>query len=1005
MEDGNGPASSARRLFSTPGFISSVRVPGISARPDPRHRDRTLPNSSTDEAPRSQSSLPGRLPRVAFPNVLPQLPNLPNLRRLLPGSNKLCSRCSKINFAQFGHEPGSSRTGGQGSTHILDLKSILARHGAQRSKEPTPPPPYHVSFSTWASERTRPLTDSEAKWPFGYTYDNVGIVESREAQSDQQRADNSDALDLDFKEGHALNDRPTAQTLRHLSVSGLATAGRVDDNAERNKWYHWATKIIPDSIFLDTIFKNKSPAALKLIIYGQQHEKSGIIEIKLWGAPKARGRAILLLSRFNLRIASPSLTPKQDLQLRYGKVVDNAEIDLDLCHSWLNHCRNTHGETCNTPSWASRLQKPYGLAFRLIDVKNKCLTETDPTTCDFAALSYVWGEKEEGKKLLHLNDSTITRFFTPNKVNSDVGKTIWDAIAVAQSLDIRYLWADRLCINQDDENDQAAQIGQMDRIYGNAVVTIVAATSKDLSAGIRGITTPRSVDQLASEVCSAPVVNVVVPIQSEIDRSPWAGRAWTFQEKLLSKRLLIFHHGMVEFYCRCGVMREDMTARDAGVVPPAIGWLSLASGEISSSMKPQSYAGQPPRLLRSPVFVEYAGLIEQYTPRRMTEGSDAVPAILSLLKILIQSEQGKARLLHGLVEEFFDQALHWQPASEENVRLQLRDRDGTPRSGFPTWSWAAWEPVGEHPGGARYEVPFQVHTDDKGALKKVILDDASEEREERIRPLLRWYVAGNRALVSIPSSSSDTGIKKSTVPPPMRSKSSLGIGKIPVPPPTRPPKPIRLRSSPATIPKPAMLHSQPTTTGLRPLNGTGLGVAFGTRADHASWDKFARQNTHNLDQSAPMVSDLQLSSGCLVFKTRSAEFRLGQTRSRVETLWRRNDNAPDASSGLTAHSTLHIRETAVLNENRREVGRVMLPDPDDPKLNRQPDHLHDFIMLSEAQYFGDEDNVEVGDHPLLNIMMIKWDENRTLATRRAMGKMKKKDWWSAPGREETVVLK
>lgn len=145
-----------------------------------------------------------------------------------------------------------------------------------------------------------------------------------------------------------------------------------------------------------------------------------------------------------------------------------------------------------------------------------------------------------------------------------------------------------------------------------------------------------------------------------------------------------------------------------------------------------------------------------------------------------------------------------------------------------------------------------------------------------------------------------------------------------------------------------------------------------------------------------------MGGDCLIFKTRGAQFRLGETRLRMETLWRRTGDNSDVSRKLMSHSTLHIYETAILNEKRLEVGRVVLPDP---VVHQASDNLHDFIMLSEAQYYGDELNVDVGDHPLLNIMMIQWDENRTFATRLATGKIKKKDWWSAPGREELVILK
>ncbi len=83
-------------------------------------------------------------------------------------------------------------------------------------------------------------------------------------------------------------------------------------------------------------------------------------------------------------------------------------------------------------------------------------------------------------------------------------------------------------------------------------------------------------------------------------------------------------------------------------------------------------------------------------------------------------------LLSGLPEEFFDQALHWQPAAGGNVRLRYAAAQMAKSTApeFPTWSWAAWETVedtsqmrnAEYDGGVRYEALFQVQTDNRGAL-------------------------------------------------------------------------------------------------------------------------------------------------------------------------------------------------------------------------------------------------------------------------------------------------
>ncbi|KAG6353620.1 hypothetical protein INS49_005582 [Diaporthe citri] len=201
--------------------------------------------------------------RVFLRDQLPQMPKdyIVRFKSRLTSSNRPCSRCSKIQFSQFGQESGSSVSEGQITKYIIDLRSILGKRdscdfcrllflalclpendplhndeiqtsiqrdpvlSAQRSRNP----PYHVSFATWTSERTRTLTDSDAKWPFGYTYDNIGIGNSRDVSSNQTSAESSEAVD--FEEGGELNDRTTAHAARHLSIFGLVTVkqlGSVD---------------------------------------------------------------------------------------------------------------------------------------------------------------------------------------------------------------------------------------------------------------------------------------------------------------------------------------------------------------------------------------------------------------------------------------------------------------------------------------------------------------------------------------------------------------------------------------------------------------------------------------------------------------------------------------------------------------------------------------------------------------------------------------------------------
>ncbi|KAK0713458.1 heterokaryon incompatibility protein-domain-containing protein, partial [Lasiosphaeria miniovina] len=330
--------------------------------------------------------------------------------------------------------------------------------------------------------------------------------------------------------------------------------------------------------WLMVMSKNKIPAALRVVVCGPAHPDAGVMQVKFWGTSRAIGRQLKMLSHFHLRVASPRLSVGPAQQLRYGLLLDKHRIDLGLCRRWLDHCTASHRGTCQAPRWAATLEKlSCGTGFYLIDVVNNTLVHKSAAAdeCAYAALSYVWGPPERFSSLLYLTSANAGSLLARrNSITPRVGQTIWDAMAVARALGLRYLWADRLCIVQDSAADKAAQVRQMDRVYGGAAITIVAATGAHLDAGLAGVGAPRAVAQLARQVTRRPPVNVLLPVATNRNRdgdgttSPWATRAWTLQEKLLSRRLLVFRDGAVDFCCARGTLHEDMSAADAHSDPP-----------------------------------------------------------------------------------------------------------------------------------------------------------------------------------------------------------------------------------------------------------------------------------------------------------------------------------------------------------------------------------------------------------------------------------------------------
>ncbi|KAK2013427.1 heterokaryon incompatibility, partial [Colletotrichum eremochloae] len=148
-----------------------------------------------------------------------------------------------------------------------------------------------------------------------------------------------------------------------------------------------------------------------------------------------------------------------------------------------------------------------------------------PPEAPYLALSYVWGQ--------HGNQGSIGSTF---KVRSAVPieitprylpKTILDAQLVVRKLGYRYLWVDQICINQEDPDDKQSQIEIMDKIYGGAELTIVAAAGSHNDYGLPGVSSTLRQSMQSLELDGIRIVRMPNDPSRLIRSSTWSTRAWT----------------------------------------------------------------------------------------------------------------------------------------------------------------------------------------------------------------------------------------------------------------------------------------------------------------------------------------------------------------------------------------------------------------------------------------------------------------------------------------------
>ena len=191
------------------------------------------------------------------------------------------------------------------------------------------------------------------------------------------------------------------------------------------------------------------------------------LEMPTAGTKLISGRTITtsvnftILKKF-LAATEPSKKPSRQLRLWHGLQKDTTP------ESWAyrawdrdNRGRKSQGKEYSQNAtypfqYQKRLRGPsiVGIDFRLINVRQECLVSATAHT-RYIALSYVWGNLE--RTYLRNCKANFKEPYTPRAIrynDSEVPRTVRDAIITTKNLGYKFLWVDTLCIIQDDVSDK-----------------------------------------------------------------------------------------------------------------------------------------------------------------------------------------------------------------------------------------------------------------------------------------------------------------------------------------------------------------------------------------------------------------------------------------------------------------------------------------------------------------------------------------------------------------------
>ncbi|KAF4969171.1 hypothetical protein FSARC_3547 [Fusarium sarcochroum] len=338
-------------------------------------------------------------------------------------------------------------------------------------------------------------------------------------------------------------------------------------------------------------------------------------------------------------------------------VVDTARI-----LRWISSCERLHSSACAMPTDLTFAEAFRGLhLLRLIDVENNSLVEITRVE-KYVALSYVWGAVPNFR-LTKANRPSLLMPGSLKKVSKILPNTIKDAIVLVRRLGCRYLWVDALCLLQNDAEDLELGVNVMDLIYERAWLTVVASCGHDANARLPGVQEgTRNPSHNTVEVIPGVEMGIVTGLDGLLKTSVYNSRAWTFQEQVLSRRVLYFIDDKIFYRCRAAEHAEhfaDVLSQNQGV------------GSSLGSLLPEAI------LMTDPIF-DFSTMLFYYTKRALTNQNDALRAYAGITRRF--AEVMKCHFFQGLPTVMFDRFIIFHA---EHTALHRR-------SSFPSYSWTGW---------------------------------------------------------------------------------------------------------------------------------------------------------------------------------------------------------------------------------------------------------------------------------------------------------------------------
>ena len=358
-----------------------------------------------------------------------------------------------------------------------------------------------------------------------------------------------------------------------------------------------------------------------------------------------------------LTAISTAVDELRKLQLDSSKVPHDSmtstvsEVDYGSIRRWLSDCEQSSAHP-NCKPFPIQWESLPGAQLKLIDIKQRCIVIA-PKDPSFVVLTYVWRKANQ----IRLNKATEPVLMKEGGLAvawSKLPTTIRDAITVCERLGEQYLWVDALCLKQDSGVDMTLGILRMRHLYSAAKFTLAAVSATTADIGLLGN-------------MSVEGERLTELLDTLLDSSPWNERAWCYQERILSHRLILFTSNGVYMQCLEG------TSNAQGTKFPDEHERAVKFNTLGAA-----FSIRPGEDLES-----YISAVEYYSERNLTLQEDKINAFQGVLQRYGGHLDGqRSSFYYGLPISGFDQAFCWRLHGHEPRRRN---------SSFPSWSWVGWD--------------------------------------------------------------------------------------------------------------------------------------------------------------------------------------------------------------------------------------------------------------------------------------------------------------------------